>query len=362
MQQEPTTLSAYCPSSTGGLLHLAVKRAVASAVLTVLLFLSGCASLEESPQPITEITVSEPAPAPEEPVEVPLPEPEPEPQVAVPVPEPEPPMEEPEPHRIAIVLSDRSPAYENVAIELGNLLEDFLLYNLADRSLSPEATFAAIADSDAKAVVAIGLEAAEKAMTLSRLPVVFCQVFNIDVTESVVPIKGVSSIPPLAPQLRAWKQLRPGLTDLGAIVGEGHDDLIAEAKIAAAENGVNLHYRIATSDRETLYMFNRMAPNIDGFWLFPDNRVLSIAILKEMLSYAHRHEVQIAVFNSGLLEMGAALSATTVDSDIARTAIELADRLIKGEADAIPARTPLQKVEMRSPVSVSVGAAAKGTQ
>lgn len=314
---------------------------------------SGCALLQQPPEP-------EPEPPPVSVPEEPAREPAPPPVVAEPEPEPEPeplPAVEPEPGRIAIVLSSRSPAYEQVALELGRLLDRYLLYNLADKSLSPREVFAGIADSEARVVIAIGLHAAEQAMALSPLPVVFCQVFNIDLEKSAAPVRGVASIPPLSPQVRAWKQLNPGLAAIGAIIGEGHDELVAEAEAAAAENGVALHLRIATSDRETLYMFNRMAPDIDGFWLFPDNRVLSVAILKEMLSYASRHNVQIAVFNPALLELGAQISIGSVDADIAKTALEVADRIINGELDAIPARTPLHQLDVRSASST----AAKGT-
>lgn len=317
---------------------------------------SGCAWMQKAPEPVPE---PPPVSVPDEPVEAPVPPP---PVIAEPEPEPEPRPEpipaEPEPGRIAIVLSNRSPAYEKVAVELGHLLERYLLYNLADKSLSSRDVFSGIADSDAKVVIAIGLEAAEQAMALSSLPVVFCQVFNIDLADSGAPIRGIASIPPLSPQVRAWKQLNPNLASIGAILGEGHEALVAEAEAAAAENGVALHLRVATSDRETLYMFNRMAPDIDGFWLFPDNRVLSVAILKEMLSYASRHQVEIAVFNPALLALGAQLSVSSVDSDIAVTALEVADRIIKGELDAIPARTPLHQLDVRS----AHGTAAKGTQ
>jgi hypothetical protein len=328
-------------------------------IVCTLLLASGCARFQEAPDPAPP--APEPVAVPEELPEAPA---EPLPQVATPEPEPEPepPPAEPSPDRIAIVLSGRSPAYERVAVELGRLLDHYLLYNLADKSLSPREVFAGIADSDAEVVIAIGLKAAEQAMAFSTLPVVFCQVFNIDVTESVAPIRGVASIPPLSPQVRAWKQLHPGLETVGAILGAGHEGLLAEAQVAAAENDVEIYYHIATTDRETLYLFNRMAPDLDGFWLFPDNRVLSLAILKEMLSYADRHHVQVAVFNPALLEMGAALSVTSVDADIAATAIEVANRIINGELEAIPAMTPLRQVDVRLASRLAGGTAAKGAQ
>lgn len=333
---------------------------VRTLTIALLFLMPGCAYLQKEPRPAPEIEV----PAPE-PVPVSEAEPPPVPPIAEAAePESEPVLQQAEPlsGQIAIVLSDRTPAYENVAIELGHLLDDVLLYNLADRSLSPEAVFSGVADSNAEVVIAIGLHATEQAMSLSTVPVVFCQVFNIDTVNSAVPVKGVASIPPLSLQVKAWKQLDPGLRDIGAILGKGHDVLIAEARRATAENDINLHYRIATSDRETLYMFNRMAQDIDGFWLFPDNRVLSVSILKDILNYASRHQVRIAVFNAALLEMGAALSATTVDSDIAATAVSVANRIIRGDVETIPPMTPLHEVDVRTSSAVQAGAAPKGSR
>ncbi len=341
-----------------GLFRAVLFRAL---MISLILAVSGCAHVQKDalPDRDTESPVPEPVPAPE--IET---EPAPARPAASAAPstyEPVSTAVETSPGKIAIVLSDRSPAYENVALELGNLLDDFMIYNLADKSLAPESAFLGIADSNVKVVIAIGLAATEQAIALSTVPIVFCQVFNIETSDAAVPVKGVASIPPLALQIKAWKQLDPGLNNIGTILGEGHDDLIAEAERATAENDIALHYRITASDRETLYTFNRMAPDIDGFWLFPDNRVLSVSILKEMLSYASRHQVRVAVFNASLLEMGAALSATTVESDIAATAVSIADRLVSGDADSIPEISPLHEVNIRT-AGAKTGVAAKGSR
>ncbi|HEX7063282.1 MAG TPA: ABC transporter substrate binding protein [Woeseiaceae bacterium] len=337
-------------------------RTLAAGLVTALL--AACSM--QSPRP-------EPEPAPVlEPIVItqarreppPVAKPAPAPAVVRPVP---PPPAEPENGRIAIVLSDRRPAYEGVAVELGRLLGRFLLYNLADKSLAPGAAFSGIADSGAEVVIAIGFEAAQQAMRLSPLPVVFCQVFNVDVSASTVPVRGVAAIPPLTPQVRAWKKAHPGLRSIGAIVGAGHDALIAEAEIAAASEGLGFKYRIAASDRETLYIFHRMAREIDGFWLFPDNRTLSIPVLKEILSYADRHGVQVAVFNPALLELGAELAVSSDEEDVAATALAVAERIIAGEIDAVPLLSPLTRVAVRTAApadapAAAAPAAAKGTR
>jgi hypothetical protein len=265
--------------------------------------------------------------------------------------------------KAAIVLSDRSPAFENVATELENLLDQPSIYNLADKSQSPEDAFAAIAESDAAIVIAIGFSAARAATRWSTLPIIYCQVFNFS-TEDEVPVllKGVAAIPPLSPQVEAWKKLDPELARIGAILGDGHQDLVEEASSAAAANGVSFLYRTARSDRETLYLFKRMAPEIDGFWLFPDNRVLSLPVLRKMMDIAARHRVRVAVFNDALLELGVAFSSAAVESDIAAAIMSIAGEIASDRGGAVPDLTPLRDLRIRtgSPVRDSVGTVALG--
>ncbi len=251
--------------------------------------------------------------------------------------------------RVAIVLGARKPAYENIAAELGALLEDYSIYDLADDSRTPRSVFSNIADFDAGMVIAIGKRAATVANAYSKVPVVYCQVFNTaDIDLDSDKVKGVAALPPLAMQVAAWRELNPGLSNIGAIVGDGHEKLIDEASRAASAAGLNFHYRIARSDRETLYMFNRLTPEIDGFWLFPDNRILSPSVLRQMLNYASRHRVQVAVFNPALLEFGAALSATSVDSDIATTVVSVARRIVRGDGNSIPDVTRLNAIDVQT--------------
>jgi ABC-type uncharacterized transport system substrate-binding protein len=249
--------------------------------------------------------------------------------------------------QVAIVLSSRHPAYENIALELGEHLENFTVFDLSDKSQPPVNAFRKIHDSDTSAVVAVGLRAAISATSMSKVPVVFCQVFNIQQNDLLTEnSRGVSSLPPLELQIAAWKELDPSLSSIGAIVGPGHEDLIAEAELAAAVHGVKLHFRIAKSDRETLYLFNRLVGEIDGFWLFPDNRILSGSVLKEMLSYASHHRVQISVFNESLLELGATLSSSTVDADIADTIVDVLGQIAAGNIEEVPLVSPLNDVQI----------------
>ena len=130
-------------------------------------------------------------------------------------------------------------------------------------------------------------------------------------------------------------------------MGDGHEALLSEAQDAADSNDLEFRYQVAASDRETLYLFKRMAPDIDGFWLFPDNRILSIPVLKKMVDVADRHGVRIAVFNETLLELGVALSTAADESDIAEIAVLVARQMVEGKADAVPTLTPLRSLNLR---------------
>lgn len=321
-----------------------VARNMARQFTLALLFMlmSGCTMFQPDPVPEPVVEVAEPEP---EPAVQPA-EPEPRPQ---PKPAPAPPVPTTFAPRVAVVITGRQPAYENVALELAEVLEDYSLYDLSDRSLSVRQVFERIEAEDATAVVAVGLRAAQVARNLSKVPVVFCQVFNIGENNLVSDQrKGIAAIPPIELQLKAWLELDPGLKNVGAILGSGHDDLIDEATVAANSLEINLHHRVVGSDRETLYVFNRLVPDIDGYLLFPDNRVLSRNVLTEMLNYAARHQVQVAVFNESLLPLGATFSGSAVESDIASSVVIVLDTFARGHSGDLADVTPLTEIEIRT--------------
>lgn len=309
------------------------RGAVRLAVLAGVLITSGCsyfATETVAPEPVVVV--------PPEPVVVePEPAPEPLPRKLAPKPLPE----------VAIVLTSRQPAYEDVATELGKRLEKFTIYDLSDRSQPPVVAFRLINDSESRVVVAIGLRAAKSSLSMAKVPVVFSQVFNYHEHNLVTgSSRGVAALAPLDAHLSAWKKVDPTLARIGLIIGEGHGDLIAEAEVAASRHGVELIIQETNSDQETLYHFKRMIREIDGFWLFPDNRVLSPRVLKDMLSQANRRQVPVAVSHEAMLSMGAAISVSSVASDIAATILDVMRKINAGRIDEVPPLSNLSEVRV----------------
>ena len=197
-------------------------------------------------------------------------------------------------------------------------------------------------------VIAVGRAAVDAARerTPGR-PIVFCQVFAYeDVLQGGGEIWGVHSVPPLALQLKTWRAIDPRLRGIALILGEGRDALSAEITKAAASVGADVRFETSHSDRETLYLFKRLAAQVDGLWLFPDNRVLSPTVLRELLSYANSHSVGVLAFNELLLRWGALASAASVPADIAETVRFVAERVAAGKTQDLPAMTPLRAAEL----------------
>jgi ABC-type uncharacterized transport system substrate-binding protein len=315
------------------------KELLRHAIIVAALIFSGCSILAPEPDPIVHepIIIIEPPP------------PVTEPDVSIPHPAP------PQLPAVAIVLTNSQPAYANIARELTQRFENYELYDLSDGSRPPITVLRLINDSESGAVVAIGLRAARSSVAMSDKPVVFSQVFNYQdhnlLTENS---RGVAAIAPLDAQLAAWKQADPTITRIGAIIGQGHDDLIAEAELAAARHGVDLKVQVTNSDQETLYFFKRMIRDIDGFWLFPDNRILSRRALLQIMDDAKRRNVSVLVPNNSMLQIGGSVSVSSVASDIAETITKLVRQIQAGNIGKIPPISPLSEIRVQTKDTIQV--------
>jgi len=312
-------------------------RSLLAALALAALGLSGCSVL--SP-PVEPAPTPEPVEAVPEPIIVaPPPVSKPKAKVKIPEPAPLPP--------VAIVLTSSQAAYADVAEALAQQFENHVVYDLSDRGRPPVTVLRMINDSDSGIVVAIGLRAAKSSVAMSNKPVVFSQVFNYQdhglLNENT---RGVAAVPPLDAQLAAWKEVDPTLSRVGAIIGEGHEELITEAEIAAQRHGVELLVHVTHSDQETLYFFKRMIRDIDGFWLFPDNRVLSGRALQQIMDDAQRLHVPVLVPSESMLQMGASISISSLASDIAATITEVVRQIQAGDIEDVAPISPLSAIHV----------------
>ena len=309
-----------------------------------MLAFAGCATLPPPP----------PEEAPPQPV-VSVPEPTPPPATPAPAPPPKPP---PAPvRRDVIVVFDAdtaSAAATAAAIAEALPPQQYRVATVDSANLAPAAP-----RSQPAVVIAVGRAAVDAARErLPGRPIVFCQVFAYEeVLKGGGEVWGVHALPPLALQLKTWQTIDPTLHSIALILGEERGVLAAEATKAAASVGAEVRLETSHSDRETLYLFKRLAAQVDGLWLFPDNRVLSPTVLRELMSYANSHSVGVLALNESLLRWGALASAAAVPADIAETVRLVAERVAAGKTQDLPAMTPLRAAELHvnSAVAAALG-------
>lgn len=295
--------------------------------------LSACATPPTVPEPIV---VVDPV------VGVDEPQPDTAPVTIEPAPEPSPVKPS-----VAVVLTGRNAAYEALADALSALFEPIAIYDLSDKSQPPASAFRVINDGDNTAVIAVGLGAAQSAVTLSTQPVIFSYVFNHQDHELLKDhSRGVEAFAPLDMQLGAWKQAEPTLQSVAMLIGPGHSALVAEAERVAAGQNIRLSVVEASSDQEALYLFKRVARDIDGLWLLPDNRVLSARALREMLELARRRDVSVLAPTPNMLSIGATISVSPATVDVAERIHDIAEQIQRGQIDAVPPMTPLQDIRV----------------
>lgn len=313
----------------------AYRRTRVPPAAVILLLLAGCAVSRPPPVvPEPEPVAVEPAPAPTPPPVEP---------VARPAPAP---TREPARAEIVVVLDADMPAHVAVADEIVNTLSP-RLYRVARITTAEPAALEALR-TRAVTIVAVGAEALRVARaTLASKPLVFCQVPDSDgALQAGGSIWGVQALPPLLLQLKSWQAVDPSLRTIALIVSASGAALADEARLAASALATDLLVETSASDRETLYLFRRLATAIDGLWLLPDNDALSPPVLRELLSYAAARGIGVLTFNEALLSRGALLTATAVPADVAATVQHVVERVVAGRTAGLPAMTPLSAAEL----------------
>ena len=224
--------------------------------------------------------------------------------------------------------------------------------------MSDARSVADVQASGADNVVAVGLPAALAARQLESSKVVFCQVLNYEGEGLITPTaRGVDTVPNIAPAVDLWRRLDPDLERIGTITGDGHAARIAQARAELAKLGVALVHRETKSDKETVVEFQRLLREVDGFWLFPDNRVLSSSSIREMMSVAGRRNVGVLANAPGFHDIGAFLCAAHDPHEIAARAYSLLDDARGAEHFEGRAMTPLDRctITVRADLAAKLG-------
>lgn len=226
---------------------------------------------------------------------------------------------------LILLLSDNKPSITRMAQSIQAIYEGKVqTYNLAgDRNQAGE-VINAIKNSDSHQVVAIGLLAAQLAReNLSSKQVVFSHILSYEESLLVTPwMKGVSALPSHYKQFNVWKKLNPSLKRVAVITSRRMRNDVWLATEAAISAEVELIHTEVSSDREVMQALKRISGQIQGLWLAPDSYILSADLIREIMAYTLRENIQVLAFSPALLREGALLSGTIDVSEAARLVLD----------------------------------------
>lgn len=251
--------------------------------------------------------------------------------------------------QVVILVSEDIPAYSEVAKALAKKLgQRGNIRYLNGNQLENIKMLAAYRNDEHSQLVSIGLNASIAAKTLANRQVVFCQVFNYqDYALLSARHKGVSMMPSMSRTFSTWRALAPNITDIGVISGPDLDDMIQAARTTAKGYGITLHHETVNTDKEYQYAYKQLADKVQGFWLLPDNRVLSGNILRDVMTFSVRNSKQVAVFSDELLNLGGLFSTISDNQDIAQQVYDRLEQAQYKETIPGPDITYLDKLNLR---------------
>lgn len=275
------------------------------------------------------------------------------PQYVLPMPEPEkaatPVIPPKKAIQVVILASEDIPAYSKVANAIAKQLgRRASIHYLTGSQLENIRAVAKLKNEENTQIVSIGLNASIAAKSLSNKQVIFCQVYNHQDYGLLTPKhKGVSMLPSLPKTFSTWRSLSPAVIDIGVISGPGFDDVIQTARNSAKVYGFRLHHKTVNSDKEYQYAYKSMSKKVQGYWLLPDNRVLSEHILRDIITFSVRNSKQVVVFSDELLKLGGLFSVSSDYQDIAQ---QVVDRLEQAASTSVvpgPDIVYLDKLNLR---------------
>lgn len=221
---------------------------------------------------------------------------------------------------VVLLLSSASRVYTDVADEIKKQSSrSFKSVQLTGKRQADSKLIKKIQSQKIDQVVAIGLAAAQAASKLKGKQVIFSQVANPQDYGLVSSwMKGVDVLPSSQKLFQDWKRLDPQLSKVAIITGKNMLSYIKHARQAAERQNIELIHHEVSNDKEFLYASKHLNKDIQGHWIIPDNRILSVNILKEVLSFNAREGKHTVVFSPSLLSFGGLFYVQATEQEISR--------------------------------------------
>lgn len=189
--------------------------------------------------------------------------------------------------------------------------------------------------------------------SISDIPIIFGAVFQPEISGFVdsrqrpgANVSGASLDIPPAIQFKYFKRVHPNLRRLGVIHSAEMNDLVNQAKRAAASAGIEL-YAVSVKkgvtggiERAVYAALDTLLGNVDGLWSLSDPTVFSRTNTRMILTRTLKEQVPFMGFSSTIVASGALFALDFDYKDIGRQVGELSERVLRGES---PSQLPVTR-------------------
>lgn len=226
--------------------------------------------------------------------------------------------------KAVILLSLRIHPYETLADELRSCLSGFetTVESLDDNPLAAKTLSSQAPDL----IVTVGQEALNSALpNRDGIPLVFTMVLTPPAVQdpAAAKLKGVAMIPSPKRQLAILYNVF-GMRRTVLFYDPGKSEFLATLYHAGCPAGMSCEEVPIRNEKELLDRLKKGLGGYDGIVLVPDPAILTEEGLKALVAYSYEERVPIVGFSPIYLNMGAAVTISLPEEEIARQAAVLA--------------------------------------
>lgn len=235
-------------------------------------------------------------------------------------------------HHLMVVQSSRVKPYEEALRGVTRICREEYIRFVVSELKGNEVT-AYLREERPRLIIAIGADALEQVRHVRDIPVIYLMVLTPGaiVSEGVKNITGVRMKPQPGELLEVIHRALPGVKRIGLLYDPSRmKSFIKQAGEAARSHGLTLVSHEINSPREVPEALQRMAGEIDLFWMLPDTTVVTPETVTFILLFTGEHRMPVVTFSRKYTEMGALLALEADPHDMGAQAGEMAARVLKG--------------------------------
>ena len=223
----------------------------------------------------------------------------------------------PQPAPVVLLVTSENPAYRSVAEAFIRTWPEPVDTIWLNKVANTDQTIQDLIAKQPSEVIAIGAPAV-MSLESTDLRVIQAQSFQ---QNSLV--RSVDAMPEPKAQLQAWVKRAPQIQRIGIIAGAAFAPAMQALAVAGHTLDLEMSTRLVSSDKEALFEFRRLVPDLDGFIFLPDDSVLSPTVIQEIIGHGRTNNIVFLTYNQLMQKLGAQFLVTQDAEDVAKGLVQL---------------------------------------